>query len=138
MITGFLDFRRSERARLVRRSSGAKSVRAARRTGKSKVLLLKQVVADAPRWWLCFLLIFAPWAYGTTMPWTKDLLTDGLLLLIGLFVLSLFLRRRWPRVHWLTAVLSIWLLAQGWLMTWNAKLFYDSAVFYFRHVQEPV
>jgi len=98
----------------------------------------KQLLEDIPRWWLTTLLVFAPWAYGTTTSLTKQILTGALLALIGLFAVSLVLRRRWPRIHWLTALLSLFLLAQGWLMTWNPKLVYDPAVFYFHNVQQPI
>jgi hypothetical protein len=99
---------------------------------------IRDVFEDVPRWLLCLLLIAAPWAYGTTFTGTKDLLADGLLGLIGFFVLSLVLRHRWPRMHWLPGSLTFVLLAQGWLMTWNPKLVYDSAVFYFHVVSQPV
>jgi O-Antigen ligase len=98
----------------------------------------KLFLEEAPRWWLAGLLVFAPWAFGAIMPITKEILTKGLLALIGLFAVSLALRRRWPRIHWLTALLSLFLLGQGWLMTWNPWLVYDPMVFYFHHVQQPI
>src|SRR5258708_21572597 len=98
----------------------------------------RDMLADAPRWWLCLLLIVAPWAYGTTFPATKDLLAVALLVLIGLFVVSLILRGRRPRMHWLPGSITCLLVAMGWFMTWNAKLVYDPAVNYFHLVHQPL
>src|SRR5258708_9516615 len=98
----------------------------------------RDMLADAARWWLCLLLIVAPWAYGTTFPATKDLLAVALLVLIGLFVVSLILRGRRPRMHWLPGSITCLLVAMGWFMTWNAKLVYDPAVNYFHLVQQPL
>src|SRR5260221_1142941 len=98
----------------------------------------RDMLADAPRWWLCLLIIVAPWAYGTTFPATKDLLAVALLVLIGLFVVSLILRGRRPRMHWLPGSITCLLVVMGWFMTWNAKLVYDPAVNYFHLVQQPL
>ncbi len=94
----------------------------------------KQVMCDAPGWWLAGLLVIAPWAYGTTFPQTKELLAGALLVLIGLFVISRLIQRRWPKVHWLPAALTLIILTQGWVMVLNPKLVYDSTVQYFHFV----
>jgi O-antigen ligase len=91
-------------------------------------------VCQVPSWWLCALLVAAPWAYGTTFPQTKQFLAVALVVLGGLFALSLIVQRRWPRGHWLSAVLTVVILAQGWLMTLNPKLAYDATVQYFHFV----
>jgi hypothetical protein len=137
MIDALLDFR-LRRIRwpfhLPRSSTQAGQ---ARPWSKWKRPTFRAIAEDAPRWWLCLLLVLSPWAYGTTSLAAEDLLAVGLLVLIGLFVLSLILRRRWPRMHWLPASITFLLLAQGWFMTWNAKLIYDRSVFYF-HVIPPL
>jgi len=91
------------------------------------------VLQDLAGWWLAVLLVFAPWAFGTTFPETKVLLAEALCALGPIFLISLILRRRWPRVNWLTALLSLVILGYGWWMTWNAKLVYDTALFYFHY-----
>src|SRR5258708_8568924 len=83
----------------------------------------KQVMCDAPGWWLAGLLVIAPWAYGTTFPPTKALLAGALLVLIGLFVISRLIQRRWPKVHWLPAALTLSILTHGWVMVLNPHLF---------------
>jgi hypothetical protein len=80
------------------------------------------------------LLVLAPWAYGTTFPQTKDLLAGGLLLLIGLYLVSLIVERRRPRIDWLLATLTLLILTQGWVMALNPKFVYDPAVQYFHFV----
>lgn len=97
----------------------------------------KQVICEAPGWWLVGLLVLAPWAYGTTFPQTRELLAGGLLLLIGVFMTSLLVQRRWPKVHRLPVALTLIILTQGWLMALNPKLVYDPAVQYF-HFLPPV
>jgi hypothetical protein len=93
---------------------------------------------DLPGWWLALLLVLAPWAYGTTFPETKVWLAEALCALGPLFLLSLILQRRWPRVNWLTILLSFAILAYGWGVTWNAKLIYDPKLFYFHYGSPPV
>ena len=39
----------------------------------------------------------------------------------ALFLIGLVLRRRWPRVPWLVALPSLFLLLQGWFMLLNAS-----------------
>src|ERR1700751_1574612 len=93
-----------------------------------------QVICSAPGWWLVALLVLAPWAYGTTFPQTKDLLAGGLLLLIGLYLVSLIVERRRPRIDWLRATLTLLILTQGWVVALNPKFVYDPAVQYFHFV----
>jgi hypothetical protein len=89
-------------------------------------------------WWLAALLVFAPWAFGTTFDETKVWLAEALCALGPLFLLSLIVRRRWPRVNFLAILLSFVILGYGWWMTWNAKLVYDTALSYFHHGSPPV
>jgi len=136
MIDALLDFHRN-RTHGFFHWPGRGAPAGARHWREWKPPTLRAMLENAPRWWLCLLLVVSPWVYGTTSPATKDLLAFALLVLIGLFVLSLILRRRLPRMHWLPGSITFLLLAQGWFMTWNAKLVYDPAVFYF-HVVRPL
>jgi O-antigen ligase len=105
-----------------------RSKRRSRRSSRSK---LQALIEDLPGWWLAFLLVAAPWAYGTTFPETKVWLAKALCVLGGVFLVSLVLRGRPPRISWVSVGLSILILGYGWFMTWNAKLVYDPRLFYF-------
>ena len=50
---------------------------------------------------------------------------------------ALVVGRRWPRVNWLTGLLSFAILAYGWFVTWNAKLVYDPRAYYFHPGSPP-
>jgi hypothetical protein len=99
---------------------------------------LGQFLQSSAGWWLAALLVLAPWAYGTTIPETKMWLAEALCALGPVFVTSLILRRRSPRIDWLSALLSFGILGYGWWMTWNAKLVYDPRLFYFHPGSPPV
>jgi hypothetical protein len=98
---------------------------------------LGRVLQDLLGWWLGALLVLAPWAFGTTFEVTKVWLGEALCALGPLFLITLIVRRRWPRVSWVSILLSFAILGYGWLMTWNAKLFYDTKLFYFHHASPP-
>src|ERR1700747_1023707 len=111
-----------------RRVSG----RPGRRGALPKMLRgVRRIFEELPGWWLATLLVIAPWVYGATFPETKDLLAMALCGLSLPFAISLILERRWPRVNRVSVLLALIILAQGWLMTWNAKLIYDPRVLYF-------
>ena len=89
----------------------------------------------AARWLLLASIIVSAWLFGGTRDWTVEVIRWLLLTMTALFVVGLLLRRRWPRVPWLVAVPSLFLLLQGWFMAWNAsrrfipevQLFVDAA-----------
>jgi hypothetical protein len=120
------------------RSASKRERRIRRRSGSSWARPLQGLVEDLPGWWLAALLVFAPWAYGTTFAETKDQLAVALCGLGVVFLISLFLRGRRPRISWTSVGLSLLTLGYGWWMTWNAKLVYDPQVFYFHPVSAPV
>ena len=59
--------------------------------------ILQTILVDLPRWGLLGLLVLAPWIYGSTRPEGKFFLTAGLLVVLGLFLLSLLARLRLPK-----------------------------------------
>jgi O-antigen ligase len=91
---------------------------------------------DLPRWLLLAAVIYAPWAYGCTRWWTKTLLIQSLLAIGLLWVCSLFLRRRWPRVTTSAGVVALTLLGLGWLSTLNAVSTYDELMQVFSPVSQ--
>ena len=109
--------------------------RSSRRSGGSGV---RTLIEDLPGWWLAVLLVAAPWAYGATFPETKDWLAKGGCALGAIFLVSLVLRGRRPRISGVSVGVSLLILCYGWFMTWNAKLVYDPKVFYFHKVISPL
>ncbi|PAW76853.1 MAG: hypothetical protein B9S33_20610 [Pedosphaera sp. Tous-C6FEB] len=80
----------------------------------------ERVMADAPRWMFLGILVFSPWAYGSTRETCITILNQLCAALMGVWLLSCLGQRRWPRVAWVPAVLLVLLLLQGWWMAWNA------------------
>ena len=93
---------------------------------------------DLPRWLLLAAVIYAPWAYGCTRWWTKTLLVQSLLAIGLLWVCSLFLRRRWPRVTTSAGVVALTLLGLGWLSTLNSISSYDELMRVFSPVSQTL
>lgn len=108
------------------------------RSHRSRGNGVQVLVEDLPGWCLVVLIVAAPWAYGTTFPETKEWLGKALCWLGGVFAISVLLRGRWLRISWVSVGLSLLILAYGWWMTWNAKLVFDTAVYYFHPVAQSV
>lgn len=79
------------------------------------------------RWTLLALLVFAPWAYGSTRPWALEVTTLWALGATGLRAAGFLARRgRWGgRVPLLLVAAAGGILAQGWWMAANASAIYD-------------
>src|SRR5437667_65055 len=92
----------------------------------------------APRWLFLATLVYAPWAYGCTRPWTVAVLNGLLAAVIVLWLAACVIERRWPRVPAMCLAASGVLLAQGWFMAWNAHQFYDPELFAFVPVAAPM
>ena len=84
-----------------------------------------RVLVEAPRWLLLAALVFAPWAYGATRPWGMRLLSIGLVLITGVWLLECLLRRKKPAFSWLPLLAAVGLATQGWWMVANAKSIFD-------------
>lgn len=74
----------------------------------------------AARWLLLASVVLSAWLFGATRPWVVEFMTWWLLAAAALFLAGLALRRRLPRVRWFLVLPSLFLLAQGWFMVWNA------------------
>jgi hypothetical protein len=90
---------------------------------------LRNILADIPRWGVLALLVFAPWAYGSTRPWGRTVVTVSLLILLAFFLLSLLARLRLPWSNPVSAILTALLLLQGWTMVLNPKQIFDPTSF---------
>ena len=109
-----------------------------RRRSRSRRNILLVFIEDLPGWCLAVLIVAAPWAYGSTFVETKEWLAKVLCGLGVIYFCSLLLRGRGPRINWISLGLSLLILAYGWWMTWNAKLVYDPASYYFHPGSPPV
>lgn len=98
------------------------------------IKILLNILSDIPRWGVLGLLVFAPWAYGSTRPWGKTAVTVSLLILLGLFLLSLLAQTRFPRSNLVSSILTGLLLLQGWIMVFNPKQKFDPASFAYSSV----
>jgi len=81
---------------------------------------LDRAIADAPRWMFLLILIYAPWAYGSTYTLTISILNQFSAALVVLWLAGCAWRGRWPRVPWLPVALVALLLLHGWWLAWNA------------------
>ena len=91
---------------------------------------------EASRWSLLAALVFAPWAFGSTRPWAKDVLAWTLIGISVLFTVGLVVRRRFPRIPIPVLILTAAILLQGWGMTFNARQVFDEASFSFSVIDQ--
>ena len=92
-------------------------------------------LTDAPRWLLLLSLLYAPWAFGCTRPWTIDLLNALLGTAVALWLVDCAVRRVRPRVHPVCAGCALLLALAGWWMCGNAHWLYDPEYFRFVPVE---
>jgi O-antigen ligase len=89
--------------------------------------MLARALIELSRWALLALLVFAPWAFGSTRLWAIDWLNAGLAAMLAVRGLALLCGgvgrlRELPRV----LVFAVGaLLVLGWWMTLNARALYD-------------
>jgi O-antigen ligase len=84
---------------------------------------------QAPRWLLLATLLTAPWAFGSTRPWTINLLLIQLTTVLALWVAGCATRRQWPVIHRVPFVLALLLILEAWGMVLNAKSEYENLQF---------
>jgi O-antigen ligase len=79
-----------------------------------------QGLVECARWFLLFIIVAAVVLWGTTRPWTMNLIARALLLDLFVFITGLVLIGRKPRlVLWMISPLT-GILLMGWLMALNA------------------
>ena len=88
-------------------------------------------ITDLSRWSMLAVLVYAPWAFGCTRPWTIEVLTILLGIAIGLWLISLIAARKLPQVPVALAVCSVLLIGCGWWMVVNAKFAFDPTTWTF-------
>lgn len=79
------------------------------------------ILLDLARWMTLASIGLAVALYGGVRPWTREIVEGLLLLNLGLFVVGLATRRRWPRVPWTLGASTLFLCASGWFMAANAE-----------------
>jgi hypothetical protein len=82
--------------------------------------------------------VLSAWLFGGTRDWTIDVIRWLLLALTALFLVGLVFYRRLPRVPWFVAVPSLFLLLQGWFMTWNASRRFIQGADIFVDIPQPL
>lgn len=90
-----------------------------------KESIIDRWITDGPRWLLLAALVYAPWAYGATRPWTITGLNWLLGAMLGLWLLGQLLRQRLPKPPPVMVIACGGLILQAWLMVLNARFEYD-------------
>lgn len=84
-----------------------------------------RILADAPRWLFLAVLVYAPWAYGCTRPWTIALLDWLLAITLVLWIVEMLVRKQLPEIPRLLLCAVFGALLLGWAVTLNARSSYD-------------
>ena len=87
---------------------------------------MRRFIVEGSRWFFLAVLIYAPWAYGSTRPWTVQVLKVLMAAVVLTWLLGCGLRRKWPRINGVCLSCVLLLLCVGWWMVLNAKGHYDS------------
>lgn len=99
---------------------------------------LPDLPLTASRWLLVTAVVLSAWLYGGTREWTIAVLCWLLLAVTASFFAGLAFRRRQPRVPVWVVVPSVFVLAQGWFMTWNARSRFVEFAGVFVDVPQPL
>ena len=89
------------------------------------------------RWYFLGILVYAPWAYGCTRPWTIILLNDLLWSCGACCALGWLFERRLPRLAILPTLCLGLLIAQATWMWLNAVAYYDTSYWQFIYLSPP-
>ena len=88
---------------------------------------LRHTLKESSRYLLLGSLVYAPWAYGCTLPWTAALLDDLLAAVVLLWLAGCAFGRKGPVLPVVPLVCAVALLGLGTFMAWNAHFRYDPA-----------
>ncbi len=94
------------------------------------------LLTNAPRWILLAALVFAPWAYGCTRPWSIEALDAMMFAILVLWLADCAVRRMRPVIPWPLWAGALFLLVQGWLAIANPQGTYDRLAFEFTTLKQ--
>ena len=108
-------------------------------------MILKKGVVSRPgfpfqataRGFLLAILVYAPWAYGSTRLWTMELLHEAAAACLVLHLIGLALEGRAPRWPALPVACLAILLAETAWMAFNAQSYYDQGFWEFVPLTQP-
>jgi len=83
------------------------------------------MLVEVSRWLLVASLIFAPWAYGSTRPWTIQALSILMGCACLFWLAECLIRRRQPSLPLVAVIPALGLILQGWWMVLNAHSYFD-------------
>ena len=83
------------------------------------MIMIGRRLLDSTRWLLLVTIVASAWLWGTTRPWTQEVICCGLILDTALYGSALLALRRYPRIHLLALSVILLILAQGWILAWN-------------------
>ena len=89
------------------------------------------------RWFFLSILIYAPWAYGSTRPWAIALLNELLWSCGGLCAFGCILQRHRPRLPVASLVCFGLILSEAFWMWFNAHADYDNSFWQFIYLDQP-
>ena len=89
-------------------------------------LRTQRIIAEFPGYLLLLALIYAPWAYGCTRPWSIHILIVLLGAVWAFWALECVLRRRRPRLPLTPVAAGVGVVLQGWWMALNAHSSFDN------------
>ncbi|MCE0483906.1 MAG: O-antigen ligase family protein [Methylacidiphilales bacterium] len=93
--------------------------------------------SSASRWLLFACLVYSPWAYGSTRPWTVEILNAWLLTCLVLQAMGWIVEKRFPRFPILPSACLILLLFESGWMYYNAHSYFDDAFEQFVSIPHP-
>ena len=85
-------------------------------------------IITSGRWLLLAAIVASAWLWGSTRPWTREIITWLLLAASVPFAAGLIFSQRWPRIPVPILLIVLLLAGYGWLMGWNSPLLSPDSV----------
>jgi len=98
---------------------------------------LRHTLKESSRYLLLGSLVYAPWAYGCTLPWTAALLDSLLAVVVLLWMAGCAVGRSAPTLPPVALSCALVLICLGLLMAWNAHFRYNPETYCFVLVHAP-
>ena len=98
---------------------------------------LRQTLKESSRYLLLGSLVYAPWAYGCTLPWAAAQLDGLLAVVVLLWLAGCAVGRSRPMLPPVALSCALALICLGLFMAWNAHFRYNPETYCFALVQAP-